>query len=949
MGAGPGSDGPAYYPKCVPSTDSINTPSPTSLIRSFASWLSGAITLYALEGLRGRTMPLGGWITAGVLLLAMALAECSAEKQGRLLVEFTSLAAAALVLSWPFGWHEAWGLKIQAIVLARLTAWLLTAISLLAKGSEGTRLTDRLAVFSLFAFTTLSLWMYMTPTLVGPIDARWYGNVITDFLIQFRSGTFPVFSGETSYAFNGAVHPFRSAPWQFDLAAIVDVVTRHSLQPIAVQHATVILSYVAATLGLYTGLVRLRPSAKFAAFFLAVIYATSTGMTGALVMHDMYMTVTGGPVIVAVLLLSSRAVERPSVGVYSWLGAACAFLWLCHPPLAILGLLLASFIVLGHLAVEGPAEGELPAAMIGALVFAALGAPYFIMTRGLSTGPVFHPFTDIVGPAVGLWLTASGLAQTLRRGNLHWLGLAAAGAACLEYFQPSLVPFVVIATVLVWLLSESAPKNIRDNIRRRPEPWLLCLGLLAALLAESFFPRHDIQNVSVTAEYVRNSSADPGSYFRPLFDRTVDQPGLAVWLLLGVALVLCWTALPTAAVLGAACAVILVVALGIIPRLSLFFWINFPPEFVSIISVAYNLRLLPVLTPVVVTAAFLLIADRPVVAGRRTAAACAFVAVMLAWSLWEHGLMLGKAVAFRLPMNVTREDMSADNIVLQRYSWDLLTVPIFFSNGYMDPLIESRFFGPGPHRDARNGPSTKPVIGPEEIAKAMEGTGAAPIDLVPTVDPRGAEWLYFSPKIIVAPGERKLLRFDFMGRKLDGWLIVRGDHIYHEYVLPNSGTWWGFGSEEPDSSVLPVSNSGPDPVAIEIVYKRTDTSAPVPPETYMRVWTSTYDASRSPIAVEQVTPLRMRVDAPSSGLLETYRSFYPGYQVLVDGEPASAQGSYDGLLDIPLTKGRHEVAIRFKGTGVFVASSWWQLIAWAAVGLAGVLEISRRIRAALGQ
>jgi len=91
------------------------------------------------------------------------------------------------------------------------------------------------------------------------------------------------------------------------------------------------------------------------------------------------------------------------------------------------------------------------------------------------------------------------------------------------------------------------------------------------------------------------------------------------------------------------------------------------------------------------------------------------------------------------------------------------------------------------------------------------------------------------------------------------------------------------------------------------------------------------------------------VDAPSSGLLETYRSFYPGYQVLVDGEPASAQGSYDGLLDIPLTKGRHEVAIRFKGTGVFVASSWWQLIAWAAVGLAGVLEISRRIRAALGQ
>jgi hypothetical protein len=306
--------------------------------------------------------------------------------------------------------------------------------------------------------------------------------------------------------------------------------------------------------------------------------------------------------------------------------------------------------------------------------------------------------------------------------------------------------------------------------------------------------------------------------------------------------------------------------------------------------------------------------------------------------------MLGKAVAYRLPMNVTREDMSADNIVLQRYSWDLLTVPLFFSNGYMDPQIESRFFGPGPHRDAKNGPATKPVIGPETIAKAMEGTGAAPIDLVPTVDPRGAEWLYFSPKIIVAPGERKLLRFDFMGRKLDGWLIVRGDHIYHEYFLPNSGTWWGFGSEDPNSSVLPVSNGGPDPVAIEIVYKRTETSAPVPAETYMRVWASTYEPSRSPIAVEQATPLRIRVDAPSDGLLETYRSYYPGYRVQVDGKPRLAQGSYDGLLDIPLTKGRHEVFVQFKGTGAFVASSWWQLVSWTTVGLAAVFEVSLRMR-----
>jgi hypothetical protein len=225
----------------------------------------------------------------------------------------------------------------------------------------------------------------------------------------------------------------------------------------------------------------------------------------------------------------------------------------------------------------------------------------------------------------------------------------------------------------------------------------------------------------------------------------------------------------------------------------------------------------------------------------------------------------------------------------------------------------------------------------------MEPTDSKPIDLVPTVDPRGAEWLYFAPKIVVAPGEKKLLRFDFMGRMLDGWLMVRGADIYHEYQLPSSGTWWGFGSEAPNSTVLPVNNSGPDPVAIEIVYKRSDTSKPVASEPYMRVWVSTYVSSKSPIATEQVTPLRMRVDAPSDGILETFRSFYPGYRVLVDGLPATPQSSYDGLLDVPLTKGRHEVLVKFEGTASFIAAAWWQMIGWTIAAIAALSATRRRL------
>lgn len=899
--------------------------------------------ILALEGLHGRILPTGGWCVALGLVGLVAAGEVWAEERPilvRCAAEVAGLAVAAVVLGWP----EPWGWKLGALVLARAAAWLLAALTRLCAATSRPGWRDRLPVVLLAAVAAGSLGVYLTPNLVGPIDARWYANVITDYLTQLRAGTFPVFSGATAYAFNGAVHPFRSAPWQFDLAAAVDLATGRQLAPVAVQHATVILSYAAATLGLYVGLVRLRPAARATALAVALVYATSPGITASLVMHDMYMTMIGGPVLVAVLLLVVRAIERPSARAYAWLGAGCALLWLCHPPLALLGLLLAAFCVLGHLAVEGPAPPTLKAAGAGAAVFALLAAPYFLMTGGLATGPIFHPFADLVAPAASLWLLALGLAQALRRGSLRSLGFAVLGVAGLQGFQPSLVPFAGLALVLVAVVGGLARGSFRARLQARPEPWLLGLGLLAAGMAESWFPRHGVVNFFVTADLVRTSGAHPASYFRPLFEPAADQPGLAVWALLLAAGALVWRARSSAAALGTAAAVLLVVGLGIIPRLSLFLWINVPPEIISVISVAYNLRLLPVLVPVVAIAAFLLLADaeRP---GRpaRWAVGAATV-LLLGWSLREHVLMFRRAASYQLSGAVTAEEMDPSNLVLQRYTWDLLTVPLFFSNGYMDPALESRFIAPGPLRNSRNGPWLQPVIGPEEIARAMEAPGQAPLDLVPTVDPRGAQWLYLAPRIILAPGERKLLRFDFLGRKLSGWLMVRGDHFYHEYILPHSGTWWGFGSEAPNSPVLPLANSGPDPLALEIVYMRNDTAAPLPAGPLLRVWASTYDPRRAPIALEGLDPLRLRVEAPLDGTLETFRSFYPGYEASVDGRAVTPGGSYDGLVDVPVPRGRHEVVVRFTGTTGFRLAAQWQMVAWAIAALAAAAEGARALR-----
>ena len=938
----PGTDGLAFPPPRLSRKESISRFTANSNSRLCASWLGGIYAVYAIEGLRGQSLSAAGGCLVAAIVGAMALTEVRAEAKpiaARCTAEILGLAAASLLLCWPLGWHESWGLKMQALLLARAAAWLLAGISRLGSGSEQPQWRDRLAVLLLFAVAAGSLWMYLTPALVGPIDARWYANVVTDFLTQFRAGTFPVFSGETDYAFNGAVHPFRSAPWQFDLAAAVDLATSHSLAPVAVQHATVILSYVAATLGLYVGLVRLRPTAKVIALCVALAYATSPGITAGLVMHDMYMTMVGGPVLVAVLLFAARSIEQPSARSFAWLGASCALLWLCHPPLALLGLIIAAFLILGCLATQGLDSVTLPRALVGAGVFAGLAAPYFVMTRGLSTGQIFHPFDDIVWPGIALWLLAYGLAQNLRRRNPLWLAVAVLGCACLQVFQPSLTPFAVVATVMVALLALGARGTLGRLVRKRPEPWLLCIAVLAGFAAESWFPRHEVPNATVTADYVRNSSADLGSFFRPLFHHAADQPGYAVWLLFLASLWLAWTARSGAAVLGAAAGVIVFIGLGFIPRLSLFLWLNCPPEFISVISVAYNLRLLPVLTPVVAVSAFLLLADRGEPSSRLKAATKAVTLGVLAWSLWEQGVMFRQAAAFRISREMTEDYLSANNVLPQRYTWDLLTVPLYFSNGYVDPRLESRFFTPGPVRNSATGPWIKPDIGPETIARAMEKPGQAPMDLVPTVDPRGAEWLYLEPKITLAPGERKVLRFDFLGRKLSGWLIVRGDHIYHEYPLPNSGTWWGFGSEAPDSTVLSVSNPRKDPVAVELVYFRSDTSQAIPKGPLIRVWSSTYDPSLAPISLEGLMPLRLRVDAPEDGLLETFRSFYPGYQVEVDGFPVLPQSSYDGLLDIPVSKGRHEVKVRFSGTRGFRAASRWQRLLWGLVALAAFAEV----------
>ena len=70
---------------------------------------------------------------------------------------------------------------------------------------------------------------FATNRQIGAGDALWYANMLADFCLQWRGGVFPVFAGQTEFAFNGAVYPLRVAPLYQHLGGVLDLLTGRQL------------------------------------------------------------------------------------------------------------------------------------------------------------------------------------------------------------------------------------------------------------------------------------------------------------------------------------------------------------------------------------------------------------------------------------------------------------------------------------------------------------------------------------------------------------------------------------------------------------------------------------------------------------------------------------------------------------------------------------------------
>jgi len=894
---------------------------------------AGVYALEAVAGLRGDTLAPAGWLTGVVLTLALAISKDRIPTPAfwaGWVRELGLIAVGMLLVPLVPGWTAGWGGRAYFILAARglagLLRWAARAGAVREAGAA-----EPLRLGLLFALAGVSLHAYLTPLLVGPKDAPWYGNAVTDFLTQLRAGVFPVFTGATPYEFNGAVQMFRSAPWHLYLAGLIDTLTLRGLTPLAVEHVTLVASYLGAVLAFYLALVRLRPVVRWTAAALAAIYATSPALTQPLVEHDMYMTWMAVPLLVFVLYALLRACEVRTWRAFGWVGAGGAALWLSHPPLALMSLVLVVFCLGALLAFEGPGGRVLAGALVAALGFAVLAAPYFLEMSEIPTSHPYDPVPHLLLPGGALLVLVMAIGLQLRHGGIRWLALLPTVGLTLGFFRPSLLPFGALFLAL-WIVALAADRIWPGlALRVRPEPWLLVCFFAAAVAAAAWFPGLSLPEAQL-APIVGPSVRSWGEAWRLIIHGSDCQPHAVWWLLVAMGLVLVWRTRARAARLLFAAGAVAIAGIFPVPLVKMFLWRNTTVEIWDALNVNDRMRFWPFALPLLLAAVFLMLAE--LAEHRRVwhRASLGLVAALGPWALWSHaGIIRG---VFTHTADDTARLFRTETDPLQNYGWDLLRIPSYWSSGVMDYRLETRLW--------RQGGDRALLIGPDTIARQMEQAGAVTFDLQPTRDPNYPQWVYLAPKVELRPGEHKLLRFDFLGRTLQGWLILRGGDFYRDYALPSSGYEFAFGSGPRNARTLSIWNSSAKTETIELVLKREGpgATAPVPPGTFARMTASRYDPDRAPIQVKSLVPLLLRVEAPAPGVLELFRNSYPGYRIDVNGRSVPYITSREGLVAFAVPAGGSEVFVRFRGTRLLRACFWYGLAAWSLVALVLVVEIA---------
>lgn len=231
---------------------------------------------------------------------------------------------------------------------------------------------------------------FLTTRALGTREAYNYSLSVADAVTQFRTGEIPMLAGQTAYAFNGRVHPLRTAPALAYATSLLDLFSFRQLSFWTLQNLVLGLSLIGAAAACYWALRWATPATPPLAALLTFGYVWCPALLAAAYGMDLYMTVLTAPLVPLIVAANLRAFSDADRGAVTGLAIALAACWLAHPPIALWMTIATGLLQLAALAASRPSRRGWWRTILAAPLFGLLSGFAFVSALSAS------PYGDIV-------------------------------------------------------------------------------------------------------------------------------------------------------------------------------------------------------------------------------------------------------------------------------------------------------------------------------------------------------------------------------------------------------------------------------------------------------------------------------------------------------------------------------------------------------------------------
>jgi hypothetical protein len=238
------------------------------------------------------------------------------------------------------------------------------------------------------AVTCYALQVYVVAAQVGSGDAYHYSLMLADAVGQLRAGVFPLFVGQTPYAFNGNIHTLRTAPLYEYFGGGLDFLTLHTFPTFALQGVVLLAAAGMGAFGCFAALRRYVPDRPWEAASLAALYVLCPGVLAPLYEGDMIATFLTVPILPWLVYGLAKASDEPRRWA-PWLAQAVALaaLWWAHPPVAFWSTLLVLGAAVLFFARRAGSVRSLLHLACATLLFGLLAGYVFVSVHTLDLRP----------------------------------------------------------------------------------------------------------------------------------------------------------------------------------------------------------------------------------------------------------------------------------------------------------------------------------------------------------------------------------------------------------------------------------------------------------------------------------------------------------------------------------------------------------------------------------